>query len=174
MTNKHNKKRNTAFVFEALAREATVAIIKGDQERKEKVVSIVRKHFTGDSLLKRDLECYRSLYENQNLDETTSQKILEASKNAKIMIDPNGLFKQQTEIIKDINKELTPDTFNNFVPNYKSLATIAKMFNTSSPKESVILESRVLDGMRGEAINENLKPIDSLTFKTFTKKFNEK
>jgi|TARA_B100000900_G_scaffold254204_1_gene216579 tellurite resistance protein len=174
MTNRHNKKRNTAFVFEALAREATVAIIKGDQERKEKVVSIVRKHFTGDSLLKRDLECYRSLYENQNLDETTSQRILEASKNAKIMIDPNGLFKQQTEIIKDINKELTPDTFNNFVPNYKSLATIAKMFNTSSPKESVILESRVLDGMRGEAINENLKPIDSLTFKTFTKKFNEK
>ena len=30
MKNKHNKKRNTAFVFEALAREATTAIIKGD------------------------------------------------------------------------------------------------------------------------------------------------
>lgn len=174
MKNKHNKKRNTAFVFEALAREATVAIIKGDQERKEKVVSIVRKHFTGDSLLKRDLECYRSLYENQDLDETTSQKILEATKNAKIMIDPNGLFKQQTEIINDINKELTPDTFNNFVPNYKSLATIAKMFNTNSPKESVILEAKVLDGMRGQVVTQNLKPIDSLTFTTFTKKFNEK
>ena len=54
--NKHNKKRNTAFVFEALAREATTATIKGDQERKAKVVSIVRKHFTGDSLLRKDLE----------------------------------------------------------------------------------------------------------------------
>ena len=75
MKNKHNKKRNTAFVFEALAREATVAIIKGDTERKAKVISIVRKHFTGDSLLKKDLECYRSLYENQNLDETTSKKL---------------------------------------------------------------------------------------------------
>ena len=53
MKNRHNKKRNTAFVFEALAREATVAIIKGDNERKEKVVSIVRKHFTTDSLLKK-------------------------------------------------------------------------------------------------------------------------
>ena len=38
MKNKHNKKRNTAFVFEALAREATVAIIKGDTERKAKVI----------------------------------------------------------------------------------------------------------------------------------------
>ena len=35
---KHNKKRNTAFVFESLMREATVAIIKGDTERKETVV----------------------------------------------------------------------------------------------------------------------------------------
>jgi len=174
MKNRHNKKRNTAFVFEALSREATVAIIKGDAKRKEKVVSIVRKHFTGDSLLKKDLECYRSLYENQDLDEQTSQKILEAVKISKRLIDPDGLFKQQTEIINDINKELTPATFNNFVPNYKSLATIAKMFNTNSPKESVILESRVVNGMLGKIETPTMQPIDSITFTTFTNKFNSK
>jgi len=174
MRNKHNKKRNTAFVFEALSREATVAIIKGDQQRKEKVVSIVRKHFTGDSLLKKDLECYRSLYENQELDETTSKKIVEAVMAAKRLIDPDGLFKQQTEVIKDINKELSPTTFNNFVPSYKSLATIAKMFNTNSPKQSVMLEAKIVEGMVGGVESTNLEPIDSLTFKTFTKKFNEK
>ena len=133
MKNKHNKKRNTAFVFEALAREATVAIIKGDNERKAKVVSIVRKHFTGDSLLKKDLECYRSLYENQNLDETTSKKIVEAVMAAKRLIDPEGLFKQQTEVINDINKELSPATFNNFVPNYKSLACL--LYTSPSPRD---------------------------------------
>lgn len=174
MKNKHNKKRNTAFVFEALAREATIAIIKGDAERKTKVVSIVRKHFTGDSLLKRDLECYRSLYENQNLDETTSKKIVEAVMAAKRLIDPEGLFKQQTEVINDINKELSPATFNNFVPNYKSLATIAKMFNTSSPKQAVMLESKIVDGMTGIIEEQAMQPIDSLTYTTFTKKFNEK
>lgn len=174
MKNKHNKKRNTAFVFEALAREATVAIIKGDTERKAKVVSIVRKHFTGDSLLKKDLECYRSLYENQNLDETTSKKIVEAVMAAKRLIDPEGLFKQQTEVINDINKELSPATFNNFVPNYKSLATIAKMFNTSSPKQAVMLESKIVDGMTGVIEEQAMQPIDSLTYTTFTKKFNEK
>tara|TARA_A100000172_G_scaffold74600_2_gene56819 strand:+ start:439 stop:1269 length:831 start_codon:yes stop_codon:yes gene_type:complete len=174
MKNKHNKKRNTAFVFEALAREATVAIIKGDNERKEKVVSIVRKHFTNDSLLKKDLECYRSLYENQNLDEPTSKKIMEAALAAKRLIDPDGLFKQQTEIINDINKELEPKTFNNFVPNYKSLATIAKMFNTNSPKQSVMLESKIVKGMTETIEAQALETIDSLTFTTFTKKFNEK
>jgi len=174
MKNKHNKKRNTAFVFEALTREATVAIIKGDVERKQKVVSIVRKHFADDSILRKDLECYRSLYENQDLDEKTSNKILESVKVSKRLIDPEGLFKQQTELINDINKDLTPDTFNNFVPNYKSLATIAKMFNTNSPKESVILESKIINGMTGKLEEQTLEPIDSLTFSTFTKKFNEK
>jgi hypothetical protein len=174
MKNKHNKKRNTAFVFEALTREATVAIIKGDVERKQKVVSIIRKHFGNDSVLRKDLECYRSLYENQNLDENTSGKILESAKAAKRLLDPEGLFRQQTELINDINKDLTPDTFNNFVPNYKSLATIAKMFNTSSPKESVILESRIVKGMTGKLQEQAMEPIDTLTFSTFTKKFNEK
>ena len=174
MKNKHNKKRNTAFVFEALAREATVAIIKGDTERKAKVVSIVRKHFTGDSLLKKDLECYRSLYENQNLDQTTSKKIVEAVLAAKRLIDPDGLFKQQTEVINDINKELSPATFNNFVPNYKSLATIAKMFNTNSPKQSVMLEAKIVEGMISDTETSSLEPMDSITFRTFTKKFNQK
>ncbi len=174
MKNRHNKKRNTAFVFEALSREATVAIIKGDQERKQKVVSIVRKHFTGDSLLKKDLECYRSLYENQNLDETTSKKIVEAVMAAKRLIDPDRLFKQQTEIINDINKELSPATFNNFVPNYKSLATIAKMFNTNSPKQKVMLEGKILEGMVSGVDTTPLEPMDSITFRTFTKKFNAK
>jgi hypothetical protein len=174
MKNRHNKKRNTAFVFEALSREATVAIIKGDQARKEKVVSIIRKHFTGDSLLKKDLECYRSLYENQNLDQTTGKKIVEAVMAAKRLIDPDGLFKQQTEVINDINKELSPATFNNFVPNYKSLATIAKMFNTNSPKQKVMLESKILEGMVSAVDATPLEPMDSITFRTFTKKFNAK
>ena len=174
MKNKHNKKRNTAFVFEALSREATVAIIKGDHAKKEKVVSIVRKHFTGDSLLKKDLECYRSLYENQNIDETTGKKIVEAAMAAKRLIDPDGLFKQQTEVINDINRDLSPATFNNFVPNYKSLATIAKMFNTNSPKQKVMLESKIVEGMIGATDTATLEPMDSLTFRTFTKKFNAK
>lgn len=174
MKNKHNKKRNTALVFEALSREATVAIIKGDAETRSKVVSIVRKHFTGDSLLKKDLECYRSLYENQSINEETSKKIVEAVMAAKRLIDPDGLFKQQTELIKDINKDLSPAVFNNFVPNYKSLATIARMFNTNSPKQTVMLEGKIIEGMVGKLEEQKMEAIDSLTFSTFAKKFNEK
>ena len=172
---RHNKKRNTAFVYEALVREATVAVLKEDVERRDKTISIIKRHFHSKSLLKQDLECYRSLYENQSLDENTSQKVLAESRRQKIMIDPTGLFKQQTELIHDINKELTPEIFNNFVPNYKALATIDQMFSQkTSPKNRVILEGEIVKGMSTTAQNVDTPAIDNVTFRTFVGKFNDK
>ena len=172
---KHNKKRNTAFVYEALIREATAAVLKEDVERRDKAISIIKRHFHSKSLLRQDLECYRSLYENQSLDENTSQKVLTESRRQKMMIDPTGLFKQQTELIHDINKELTPEVFNNFVPNYKALATIDQMFSTkTSPKNRVILEGEIVKGMSTTTQNAETPAIDNVTFRTFVGKFNDK
>jgi len=172
---KHNKKRNTAFVYEALIREATAAVLKEDIERRDKTISIIKKHFHSKSLLRQDLECYRSLYENQSLDEKTSQKVLIESRRQKIMIDPTGLFKQQTELIHDINKELSPEVFNNFVPNYKALATIDQMFSQkTSPKNKVILEGEIVKGMTTTVQNVETSAIDNITFRTFVGKFNDK
>ena len=39
MKTRHNKKRNTALVYEALIREATVSILKEEHETKNKVGS---------------------------------------------------------------------------------------------------------------------------------------
>ena len=172
---RHNKKRNTAFVYEALVREATVAVLKEDIERRDKTISIIKRHFHSKSLLRKDLECYRSLYENQSLDENTSQKVLIESRRQKMMIDPTGLFKQQTELIHDINKELTPEIFNNFVPNYKALATIDQMFSQkTSPKNRVILEGEIVKGMSTTAQSVETPAIDNVTFRTFVGKFNDK
>ena len=99
MKAKHNKKRNTAFVYEALVKEATIAVLKNDNERSKKAIDIIREHFKQDSLLTRDLECYRSLYENQALETNVCEKILKEASLSKRMIDPDALFAQQTEII---------------------------------------------------------------------------
>ncbi len=121
---KHNKKRNTAFVYEALVREVTVAIMKDDVETKDKAISLLKKHFKPNSLLRKHLECYRSLYETQNVDSKVYEKILNEAKMSQRLMDPHGIFLKQTELIDDINKELSPQVFNNFVPNYKTLKEI--------------------------------------------------
>ena len=172
---KHNKKRNTAFVFESLVKEITAAIIKNDDNRKRVAVSLVKKHFKPGSSLRRHLECYKSLYENQNLPIDTCEKILKEATIAARLIDPHALFKQQTSLINDINKELDPTVFNNFVPNYKTLATIDQIFNDrTSPKTKVMLEGKIIDNMSKCVEEENKSDIDNLTLTTFINKFNEK
>ena len=173
---KHNKKRNTAFVYEALIREATVSIIKQDDQRKDKVFSIIKKHFNQDSLLYKDLECYRSLYENTAPNEEMANKILLEVKAQKRLIDPDGLFSQQTALIHDVNKELTQETFNNFVPNYRCLATIQQILSIkASPKTRVMLEGEIVKNMVVLKENKNTMPtVDNLTYRQFVGKFNEK
>tara|TARA_R100000008_G_C3555813_1_gene153112 strand:- start:210 stop:1040 length:831 start_codon:yes stop_codon:yes gene_type:complete len=173
---RHNKKRNTAFVFEALIREATVAILKGDEKRKDAAIRIIKKHFHEGKLLKKDLQCYRSLYENQDLELETCEKILKEAHLQKRLIDPQGLFAQQTALIRDINKDLDSEVFNNFVPNYRTLATIDQMFSfKTSPKTKVILEQEILANMKARQDNmDNASVIDNLTYRTFVEKFNQK
>ena len=172
---KHNKKRNTAFVYEALIKEATIAILKKDIDKRDKVVSLVKEHFKPGSVLKKDLDCYYSLLAEQNLDRLTSEKILKESKLQRRLIDMNGLFQQQSTLINDVNKELSPEVFNNFVPNYKTPASIAQIFSDKiSPKSRVILENEIIQGMLGGEDNVVVENSDSLVYSTFVKKFNEK
>lgn len=168
---KHNKKRNTAFIYEALVRHMTDSIVTGDLKRKNTVIRIIREHFKNDSPLKRDLDCYRSIYENEALD---ISKIITEAKISNRMIDPTGLFKAQTNIIHDINKSIGPATFNVFVPNYKTLATISQMFSDkTSPKDKVLLETQLVQTLsaKKETVS-NMKPIDNLVYTSFVKKFN--
>ena len=176
MKTKHNKKRNTAFVYEALIKEATVSIMKGDAERKNKVVGVIKKHFANGTVLKADLECYRALYENQNIDKSTSEKIVKEAKMQKMMIDPTGLFAAQTEMIHDVNKEIDSNVFGNFVPNYKTLATIDQIFNLKiDPKSRVILENEIIEKMvLANEKQETTNEVDGLLLKTFVEKFNKK
>lgn len=173
---KHNKKRNTAFVFESLVKEITVAIMKNDSNRKNKTVAIVKKHFTPDSMLRKHLDCYKSLYENQDLPVETCEKILQETKVVSRMINQQNLFNQQTELINDINKELEHNVFGNFVPNYKTLATIDQIFSSkTSPKNKVMLEGIIVENMaKATETQSQHHNIDNLTMTTFVNKFNEK
>tara|TARA_R100000664_G_C2756756_1_gene144719 strand:- start:2722 stop:3570 length:849 start_codon:yes stop_codon:yes gene_type:complete len=175
---KHNKKRNTAFIFEALCRELTRSIISKNVERKANIVRVLREHFSADSPLMGEVNLYKCLYEVKNVDHYTAEKILYETKLQYRSLPKNVIYKKQSALIEDINKNIDLDVFASFVPNYKNLATIYQIFNGSdSPRKKVILENGVLENMTD---NKNLseatkqKSIDTLTVKTFLAKFNKK
>ena len=73
--------------------------------------------------------------------------------------------------------EFSNDFYNTFVPNYKTLASIAQVFSTKlSPKNSVILETQILNHMTRPTLEERgaEQSIDPLIVQTFVKKFNDK
>jgi hypothetical protein len=175
MKNKHNKKRNTALVYEALVKEMTAAILRGDQNTKDKITNIVKKHFSFDTILKKDLECYQSIIESYGSEEDLCKKVINEVKLQKRLIDPSGLFKAQSDLIKDINLEVDSNIFNNFVPNYKSLATIDQMFSLkTSPRERIMLESKLISFMTEAVDIQQADNVDSLIVAKFVEKFNNK
>jgi len=173
---RHNKKRNTAFLYEALVRELTKCIVSKDETRKGIVVSLVKEHFAKGTALRSELDLYKTLYESEDLDARLCEKLLNEVKRGHDLLNKDEIFSEQTALINKINKLLSKNVFSNFVPNYKNLATIAQILNPDvSIKHRVLLEGNLIEAISAEVESdkEPMAPIDNLVYKTFVSKFNE-
>jgi hypothetical protein len=173
---KHNKKRNTAFLFEVLVRELTKTVIQKRSDYGIKISKIVKEHFGKGTLLKKELEIYKSLQENSGLEPYIAEKLVYEAKGQYNQLDKDKIFQEQSALINKINKELTPDVFSQFVPNYKSIATIHQIFNVSlSPKEKVLLEATILDTLTSSNNLTESKSgkVDNLVIKKFVERYNK-
>ena len=174
---RHNKKRNTAFVYEALVREMTKSAIKNDLNKLNKIKKIIKEHFTRDSLLKKELGIYKSLYETNGMKKELAEKMIMEARMEYSRLDKSTIFKEQSSLIKVINRSLSSSVFSNFVPNYKNLASLYSIFNDAvDVKQKVILEEKILESITTEKVSEKEEkdPIDNLVYKSFVKRFNEK
>ena len=174
---KHNKKRNTAFLYECLIKEMTKAVVRGELQKKQQIVETLKRYFSKGTPLYNDLQLYKQLMETKNLKESLGIRFMEEVKKDWETLDRKEIFNQQTQLIREFNHKL-PEAFGNFVPNYKSIATIGQFFNSSGlkAKSRLLIEERVkrLVISHSEAIKEqNLKTVDSLTYKTFVSNFND-
>ena len=178
--NKHNKKRNTAFLYEALLKEVTKAIISGDKETKRTAISILKESFAPKTILSEELELYKTLLETKEVDNLVAEKIVFQVRQARNDISESDIVEAQNRLISRVNKELSSGVYSNFVPNYKNLATVSQLFSTdegnASIKSGVLLEQKIVTSMM-EGINTpevpKMKPIDNLVFKSFVSKYNK-
>lgn len=176
MATKLNKKRNTGFVFEALIREVTKAILAKDETRRNTVVATIKESFAPGTELRKELDCYKALSSSDTFDKPTAEKLIFEVRRDINSINEKKLVREKNTLVSRINKNISKDVFNNFVPNYKSLATIARIFNDKTPtKERVLMESVLLESLTKETVQEkkeDLTHIDSLVVRNFVKNFN--
>ena len=158
-----------------LVRELTKSVIQKKSDYGIKISRIVKEHFGKGTLLKKELEIYKSLQENSGLQPYVAEKLIFEAKNQYSKLDKEQIFQEQSALIKKINKELTSDVFSQFVPNYKSIATIHQIFNSSlSPKKKVLLENVIFETLTAteKLVESKEKKVDNLVIKKFVERYN--
>ena len=174
---KHNKKRNTAFLYECLIKEMTKAVVRGELQKKQQIIETLKRYFSKGTPLYNDLQLYKQLMETKNLKESLGFRFMQEVKNDWDGLDRKEIFNQQTALIKEFNNSL-PEAFGNFIPNYKSIATVGQYFNSGGlkAKTRLLIEDRVktLVISQPQAIKEDkMETLDALTYNTFVNKFND-
>ena len=176
---KHNKKRNTTFLYEALVKEITKAVMDKDVEKKNILIAMVKEHFAPGTALRKELDLVKALCETKHVDVYTAERLVSESKKQYDTLDQKQLFEEQSQVIDKVNKAVGKQAFNNFVPNYKYLATISQLFSgQTTVKQRVLLERALIGAMAAKPGKPNkskeMPHVDKLVFKTVIENFNKK
>jgi len=176
---KHNKKRNTAFLYEVLTKEVAKAIVAKDLKKKEAVLSLMKEFFSKGKVLRRELELYKLLGESHGADIYFAERLIQEAKKEYDSLDKEKIFESQSDIIRMINKKIGSEIYSNFIPNYRNLATISQIFGTEiGVKHKVLLERTIIQGIvsKPEEVVEskNMPHIDDLVYRKVVENFNAK
>ena len=177
MKHRHNKKRNTAILYETLIRELTRASARENKSRKNKIMRMLREYFKKSSVLAKELELYKILNESSGFSSPIAEKVLKEAKDKHTKLNQKDISKEQSKLIKVINYDLGRTLWENYVPNFKDFASIYQVFyDTANAKQKVLLEGQIVEKMTKEPFlkEEKYKAINNLAFKTFLEKFNDK
>jgi len=174
---KHNKKRNSAFLYEILVREVAKKAVTKDRNQRNEAVSILKECFRGDTEIGRELQLFKNLLDTRGLLPHTAEKLIQETKKEYKKLDSKKIFTEQSTLIKKINKDLSKGVFSNFVPSYKDIATLSQIFNDDvSAKKRVILEENILAKITTTTTAEKDKKsnVSGVVVNKFVERFNRK
>jgi len=130
---KHSKFKNTGFIFELLVRQITSEIMSSDNSVAEK---ILKENFNSKKELSRELKLYQYLINEKYNSESKAEQFINTICEARKRLDENKLIKEKYNLIKQLKETYNIDEFiKSPVSNYKTLASIYKLFEVSSTDE---------------------------------------
>ena len=154
---KHNKKRNTAFLYECLVKELTKAIVRNDNDLKSKITEVIKENFKKGTILKKDLDIYNSLLEGTGQKEySKALRVIYEIKRDYDNLDRKAVFNAQTKLIKQMNEALILESGITLFPNYKNMATADMFFKQKK------LQQRSDCLSNKELLNSEETPLSSL------------
>ena len=190
---KHSKFKNTGFIFELLVRQVTSEILSSSKSIAEK---ILKEHFNSKKELSKELKLYQYLVNEKYNSESKAEKFIDTVCEARKRLDEVKLTKEKYNLIKVIKEQYGLEEFiKSPVANYKTLASIYKIFEVTTSEEQyeptdivsarfTIAESIINSSIQNkeskvkDAVLEEYKKQDedlrAVTYKLLVENFNKK
>ena len=181
---KHNKKRNVGLIYEQLLRQMSKCLVEKNDEKMQKIQSILKNHFKPGTELYKEFRLFNALIKTTLPSESLVTRVLEEAKKAAQNYDVKKLAYEKSKLIKEINYSLNdPEFYNQKILEYKEYATIQVLLNGWRNEDDIAkiaeYEVKVYNMLLTEKEDVNLKDhvnedVNRVTVKLMLEKFNKK
>ena len=188
MSKAHNKKRNTALLYEFLVRTISSALVEGDKRKSSTALRIIRKHYKPGTHLYKEFRLFNALVKTTISSDSIVTSILSEARVAANGTDVDALAREKSLLIRNINHMLKDDNFyDQPIAEYRLYATIQTLLNewrkpagTADITSLANYENQLREWLLVEKKKEDHVLIDEtpgttrLVMKMMMKKMNEK
>lgn len=130
MSRSHNKKRNTALLYEFLIRTISSALVEGDKKKSSTALKILRRHFKQGTQLYKEFRLFNALIKTTVSSDAVAASILNEAKTAARVFDVNELDREKSLLIRNINHAIKDENFyDQPIAEYRLYASIQTLLN---------------------------------------------
>ena len=188
MSKNHNKKRNTALLWEFLVRHISKCIIENKKEEAKKAINLSKRYFSKKSPLFYELKLFDAVLDTTVKSTESAHKILNEIYRLSRKINVREVDASKSKLIKEINYTFDKDQFYGCkVPNYVVYASLQTLINEVKNKkknlnalDKIKLEERIVDYLVKENKQDPSKlfvtnpDYNNVVYKLVIKKFYDK
>jgi hypothetical protein len=188
MSRSHNKKRNTALLYEFLVRTISTALVENDKKKSSVALRILRRHFKPGTQLYKEFRLFNALVKTTVSSDAVSSSIISEARMAASQADIDSLDREKSLLIRNINHLIKDENFyDQPVNEYRMYATIQTLLNEwrKSPGTADIVSiAKYEDQLRSwltsekkasdQFVTEDTPGESRLLMKVMMKKLNEK
>jgi len=188
MSKTHNKKRNTALLYEFLIRTISSALVEDNKRKSSTALKILRRYFKPGTQLYKEFRIFNALVKTTVSGDAVATSILKEARTAIESLNYNVLDKEKSLLIRSINHMIKDENFyDQPIAEYRLYATIQTLFNewrkpagTADIVSLASYENQLREWLITEKKKEDHTLIDEtpgttrLLMKVMMKKLNEK
>ena len=185
---KHNKIKNTAFLYECLTRQITSDVLSNNDP--SPALAIVKEFFKPTTILGKELVLYKALTSKKLKNEGKINYLVDSVLRERAKLNYSEMRRAKYNLVKKITEKYDlKDFFRTRISNYRDIASVYKLFeiqHNSNPFEETEIRFVVMENLKEkgapksnkqsvvEKFAKESKDLRLLSYKILVDKFNQK